>query len=199
MPVVYTVVASKPALHIYQIRDREGNEHVVHQNLLLQVNFLPLDEALGGDAAPVSLPASNMTNAPPTSYWHVPEMSGLETAAATVEPSLAGSFSSVDDWDEVCTTSWVNKQSSTNESPGSDCPPPPSVAASPPSDGPATAVAPLQPTSAHSNPLHASNADSQLTSWYGRIIRPVCHLIESVAQLESIHGVEPSPHSVIHV
>ena len=59
--------------------------------------LLPLDEALGGDAAPVSLPASNVTNAPPTSYWHMPEMFGLETAVATVEPSLAGSLSSVDD------------------------------------------------------------------------------------------------------
>lgn len=32
--VVYTVVASTPALHIYHIRDRDGNEHVVHRNLL---------------------------------------------------------------------------------------------------------------------------------------------------------------------
>lgn len=29
-PVVHSVVASKPALHIYRITDREGNERVVH-------------------------------------------------------------------------------------------------------------------------------------------------------------------------
>jgi len=32
-PVVYTVVASKPALHIHRIRNREGHERVVHRNM----------------------------------------------------------------------------------------------------------------------------------------------------------------------
>ncbi|RXN21393.1 ephrin type-B receptor 2-like protein [Labeo rohita] len=41
-PVVYTVVASKPSIHVYRISDRAGNERTVHRNLLLQVNFLPL-------------------------------------------------------------------------------------------------------------------------------------------------------------
>ncbi|TWW62576.1 hypothetical protein D4764_04G0012230 [Takifugu flavidus] len=44
--VVYDVVASKPDLHIYKIRDQAGNEKTVHRNLLLQVNFLPLDVSL---------------------------------------------------------------------------------------------------------------------------------------------------------
>lgn len=55
------VVASKPALHVYRIRDREGNEYVVHRNLLLQVNFLPLDVALNDDTPH---PADNVTNGP---------------------------------------------------------------------------------------------------------------------------------------
>lgn len=88
LPVVHTVVASKPALHIYRIRDPEGNERVVHRNLLLQVNFLPLEEALDDDAP--------VTNAPPESDWHETDVSGLDTAAAMAEPSLAGSLSSVD-------------------------------------------------------------------------------------------------------
>lgn len=90
MPIVYTVVAFKPALHIDWIKDQEGNERVGHRNLLLQVNFL--DEALDGDASPVPMPASSMTNAPPTSDWHESEISGLDTAAATVAPSVAGSL-----------------------------------------------------------------------------------------------------------
>lgn len=106
-PTVYTVVPAKPTLHIYRIRDQDGHEYVVHKNLLLQVNFLPLDETLDDDAAPLSVPASSVTNAPPPSDWHKTEMSGLDTAAATVEPSLAGSLSSVDDWDDGRTASWV--------------------------------------------------------------------------------------------
>ncbi|KAL0194549.1 hypothetical protein M9458_008121 [Cirrhinus mrigala] len=43
-PVVYTVVASKPSIHIYRISDQAGNEGTVHRNLLLQVNFLPLPD-----------------------------------------------------------------------------------------------------------------------------------------------------------
>ncbi|KAJ8290844.1 hypothetical protein GJAV_G00018250 [Gymnothorax javanicus] len=43
-PTVYFAVARKPPLHIYKIRDQDGNERVVHRNLLLHVDFLPLDE-----------------------------------------------------------------------------------------------------------------------------------------------------------
>ena len=47
---MYTVIASKPALHVYRIRDDLGNEKVVHRNLLLEVNFLPLSEKLDGSS-----------------------------------------------------------------------------------------------------------------------------------------------------
>ncbi|KAL2090434.1 hypothetical protein ACEWY4_015122 [Coilia grayii] len=47
---IFTVVATKPALHVYRIRDSNGNEKVVHRNLLLGVNFLPLDEKLDGSS-----------------------------------------------------------------------------------------------------------------------------------------------------
>ncbi|CAI5678545.1 unnamed protein product [Oreochromis niloticus] len=50
-PVVYTVVDLDPALHICRIRDKEGHERVVHRNLLLQVNFLPLETTLNNGAA----------------------------------------------------------------------------------------------------------------------------------------------------
>ena len=178
---------------------------------LLQVNFLPLDEALDGNAAPVSpvsMPALvtlDVTNAPPTSAWHKTGMSGLETAAATGEPSLAGSLSSVDDWDDGRTASWVCEQSSIDESPDSDCPPPPSEVPSPASRGPVgavdspTAVPAPPPQPSPANLPQASYVDSQLTSLFGRVIGPVCRLIEFMAQFESILGVEPSSRAVIHV
>ncbi|XP_056156132.1 uncharacterized protein rbbp8l [Lampris incognitus] len=85
------------------------------------------------------MPASSMANAPPKSDWNETEMSRLDTEAVTVEPSLGGSLLSVDDWDDGSTASWVREQSSIAESSGSDHSPPPSVAASPASDDPATA------------------------------------------------------------
>ncbi|KAK5848028.1 hypothetical protein PBY51_005684 [Eleginops maclovinus] len=75
-PTVYTVVAAKPAIHIYWIRDQGGHERVVHRNLLLQINFLPVDETLDDEATPVSVPASSVANAPPPSDWLETEMSG---------------------------------------------------------------------------------------------------------------------------
>ncbi len=41
-PTMYSIVSSNPSLHIYEIRDSSGREKVVHRNLLLPVNFLPL-------------------------------------------------------------------------------------------------------------------------------------------------------------
>ena len=85
-----------------------------------------------------------MTSASPTSYWHMSEESEVETAAA-VETSLAGLLLRVDDWDKGCTAPWVCEQSSIDEFPDANCPASFSVASSPLSDGPATAVDSLTP------------------------------------------------------
>lgn len=99
-PTVYTIVAAKPTLHIYRIRDQDGNERVVHRNLLLQVNFLPLNAALDDDCAPMSRFAFSEISGPPPSDCGKTEMSGLDTAAATVDPPLASTTSSVGDMDD---------------------------------------------------------------------------------------------------
>lgn len=204
LPVVHTVVALKPALHIYRIRDPEGNERVVHRNLLLQVNFLPLEEALDDDA-PMSMPAPSVTDDPPESDWHETDVSGLNTAAATAEPSLAGSRLSVDSWDDSRTASWVREQSYIDGPPDSTCTPPPSVAASPANVGPASALDPstafpaLLSRPSPVNQPQASNADGPLTSRFGRVIKPLCRLIESMVQLEPVLGVQSGPPSVLHV
>uniref|UniRef100_A0AAV2JJ45 Uncharacterized protein n=1 Tax=Knipowitschia caucasica TaxID=637954 RepID=A0AAV2JJ45_KNICA len=41
---VYTVVDANPNIHVYKISDVDGRTKVVHRNLLLNVNFLPLPD-----------------------------------------------------------------------------------------------------------------------------------------------------------
>jgi hypothetical protein len=50
---VYTVVGVNPSINVYKIQDAVGHTRVVHRNLLLEVNFLPLpglDQAESADA-----------------------------------------------------------------------------------------------------------------------------------------------------
>lgn len=68
-PMVYTVVVKNPKTHIYKISDVSGQHKVVHRNLLLNVNFLPVqnpqeNELLDGpsdaDAFSTSLEADGL-------------------------------------------------------------------------------------------------------------------------------------------
>ena len=50
---MYTVVGVNPSINVYKIQDAVGHTRVVHRNLLLEVNFLPLpglDQAESADA-----------------------------------------------------------------------------------------------------------------------------------------------------
>lgn len=189
-PVMYTVIASKPALHIYRIRDQEGNERVVHRNLLLQVNFLPLDTSLDDDVNHALQPAASAINVSPVPSQHGTERSVVDTVAVTVEPSLADSLSSVGECSDARTASWVEQQSTVHF---------------PPSEAPPALSGPGGPD-IHPNPSLASSDLSQdldmgrrLTTRFGRVIKPVCRLIESMVQLESFLGVDQGPSPVVHV
>nr|XP_061815063.1 uncharacterized protein LOC133605782 [Nerophis lumbriciformis] len=193
LPVIHTVVASKPDLHIYRIKDPEGNERVVHRNLLLQVIFLPLDGALEDDAGPVVMPA--------TAVFDGCESEVSDTAAATVGTSHAGSLLSADACDDGRTDSWVHEQSSFDEPQCSES----AKVVSPPDSGHIAALDPPIALSAPSlqlvpvSPPQASGAENQFASRFGRVIKPVYRFIESMVQLESILGVEPGSHTVISV
>ncbi|KAJ8406904.1 hypothetical protein AAFF_G00291800 [Aldrovandia affinis] len=109
-PAVYTVVASKPQFHIYKIRDRDGQVRTVHRNLLLAVNFLPLDNTLFAedDLRSVDTVSHDPSNVP-------------DPEAAVSEPESVAEHSVVDSssWLNVSernrTASWVCDQSCTAE------------------------------------------------------------------------------------
>lgn len=217
-PSVCTVVAAKPALHIYRIRDQDGCERVVHRNLLLQVNFLPLNDTHDTHddvAVPLSTPARSVADVPSQSGWHDTETAALDTAAAAAEPSLAGSLLNVSEWENGRTASWVHEQSSIDDPPAQDsllAPPPlaslapaaPTGVIDPPPasvlDQPQVFSAPLPcPPPASSGSFLRRNVEDGLTSRFGRVIRPVCRLIESMTQLETLLGFEQNSNAVINV
>lgn len=86
---------------------------MAHQNLRLQVNFLPLVDFLhGADMDQLSVSAFSMTEAP--------SPSGLDTAAATAKESLTGFVLRASEWDDDCTASWVYEQRLVHSSSGED-------------------------------------------------------------------------------
>lgn len=200
-PVIYTVVESKPALHIYQIRDQDGNECVVHHNLLLQVNFMPLDATLDDN---VAHPAANITDGPSMADVHEPDMSVVDPGAATVVTSLADPLSYISECNENHTMSWVWEQSPSDTDLITDPPHPPEVSSSVLSGLIGKGASPDSSTESQSPPIDPtdpteSDISCRLSSWFGRIIKLVCHLIESMAQVETLLDIEQVQSSVMHM
>ncbi|KAK0133435.1 Retrovirus-related Pol polyprotein from transposon 412 [Merluccius polli] len=197
-PVVHTVVASKPSLHIYKIRDRVGHERVVHRNLLLQVSFLPLDESLD------TLGVGSVNDGCPMSNLPESEASANETDCGAVDPTMADSLSWVSGGNDDRTASWVKEQSPVRDEDaagGRDLP----TLISPALDGLAGAGTPLSSPSSepHVSPAidaqpQSSHTGDRHTSRFGRVIKPVLRFIESMAQLETVLGDRPVS-TVIHV
>ena len=57
-PTMYTIIDRNPRTHVYKVRDDSGRNKVVHQNLMLDVSFLPVpeqsSEELNEDASDVA-------------------------------------------------------------------------------------------------------------------------------------------------
>uniref|UniRef100_A0A669EIA0 Gypsy retrotransposon integrase-like protein 1 n=1 Tax=Oreochromis niloticus TaxID=8128 RepID=A0A669EIA0_ORENI len=199
-PVVYTVVDLDPALHICRIRDREGHERVVHRNLLLQVNFLPLDTTLNDDAAH---PAVSVVSGSPESDLDGSVTSFGDTGAVPPATRTVASVSSIGERDDR-TLSWIHQQSAADpvEDGVHETPP---IMDVPDLGGLAgDGASPDSPAAFPSHSFHSLepenvDVDQGLNTRFGRIIKPVRRLIESMAQLETLLGVEPVQAAVIDV
>ncbi|KAJ8373066.1 hypothetical protein AAFF_G00271940 [Aldrovandia affinis] len=164
----------KPQFHIYKIRDRDGQVRTVHRNLLLAVNFLPLDNTLFAedDLRSVDTVSHDPSNVP-------------DPEAAVSEPESVAEHSVVDSssWLNVSernrTASWVCDQSCTAEvesvngvSVGRASSPTVSV---PSTDATALPSPPPVPLS-HALPLTGilpQGPENSVRSRYGRVVRPV--------------------------
>ncbi|KAJ8332253.1 hypothetical protein SKAU_G00427360 [Synaphobranchus kaupii] len=186
-PAVYTVVASKPHLHIYKIRDCNGQVRTVHRNLLLSVNFLPLDNTLFAEDDLQSVDAVS----------HDPSTSDvLDREAAVSEPDSAAEHSVVDSSSRLnmCerdhTASWVCDQSghagveSVNDSlddlPVSRAP---SLTVHVPSND-AAAIPSQSPVPLYHAPpftdILSQGPENSVRSRCGRVVKPVHMLIETM-------------------
>ena len=219
---MYTVVASKPSIHVYKIRDRAGNERIVHRNLLLQVNFLPLLEP---EMASTDREVADVLACSVPSRMSVARSGGLTEQTRSVESFYNAEIESAGNADDgqneaeelshadsmsnisivaTCgdarTSSWVHSQLSNQEEPNAQV----DVSVT---DDDTVAVAgaihsPQIPVSAsepfRQDPVADLDTDDRYTTRLGRVIRPVRRLIESMVQLETLLGME-SVSPVIHV
>ncbi|XP_078795957.1 uncharacterized protein LOC144988823 [Oryzias latipes] len=164
-PIIYTVVASKPAIHIYRIRDAHGNERVVHRNLLLDINFLPLMVDIDNNA---SCSVSETAN----TAQEGAALSVVDAEAGTVESSLAESLTWPSESADDRTSEWVRQF-------------PTSVPDNVTSPGVQSCDDSVHPISCPSEP----HIVEQPTTRFGRVIEPVCRLIDSMAQIEILLDV----------
>lgn len=84
---VYSVVDVNPNIHVYKISDREGHTKIVHKNLLLDVNFLPIPDLhnkMGTTdfsllSEPFHMDSSiDTASVSRTGEWSLNEMSGVQ-------------------------------------------------------------------------------------------------------------------------
>lgn len=138
--VVYTVVASKPSIHVCKICDRAGKEHIVHCNLLLQVNFLPLPETEivssdHGDAETFIYSVPSQMSAATccgglTGHTHNDDSSCIDEIESTEHADdkqneakelsqafYVSNISSIATCDDDCTSSWVHSLLPNQEEP----------------------------------------------------------------------------------
>ncbi|XP_039543416.1 uncharacterized protein LOC120490097 [Pimephales promelas] len=178
-PTMYSVVASKPSLHIYKIRDRSGHEKVVHRNLLLPVNFLPLPSTdISVDDGATGAPCSTSSQ------------SVCDVAESTLP--VTDDLSHIAVCDDDRTASWVSSHSSPSVSEAqNDLPVDHDTVTSA-----SFSTVPV-PSSSH-DPMVDNHPDDRYTTRLGRVIKPVRRLIESMVQLETLLGID-SLSPVIHV
>ncbi len=217
-PVVYTVVASKPSIHVYRICDRAGNERTVHRNLLLQVNFLPLpdtdsdssgQEDAGTPTCRVPSESEPTRSGGLTAQTHsdacsyIAEIEPADERNEAEELSQADSMSNISNvaaCDDDRTISWVHSQLPCRQVPN------PHLAVPVADDNTvAGAGADLFPQNTVydgvpvvQDSIADLNTADRYSTRFGRVIKPVHRLIESMVQLETLLGLD-SGSSVIHV
>lgn len=81
--VIYTAVETNPKPHIYRISDVTGHCKVVHRNLLLDVNFLPVQDAQETQSLNVSSEANGLSGGS-----EVDEFDSLEKESSQTRTSL---------------------------------------------------------------------------------------------------------------
>ncbi|KAJ8010022.1 hypothetical protein DPEC_G00070650 [Dallia pectoralis] len=184
---VYTVVGANPNIHVYKIQDAEGRTKVVHRNLLLEVNFLPLagmDESQDTNADDQSLVSEESVLEDSDCGDDTAWMSGLLTqdesqnlsnsrdgeSLAVLSPEVPLESESADS-EEV-------DQSSPVRSPVGAISDYPSISPAP-SD---ILHSPHAAALVHTDPHTQTAVDGNVRTRAGRVVKSVSRLIESMVQ-----------------
>ncbi|XP_024118290.1 uncharacterized protein LOC112139697 [Oryzias melastigma] len=179
---VYTVVDVKPDIHVYTIQDTAGRTRVVHRNLLLGVNFLPVSEQDSGtDTHSLDVSVEDEVS---DSAGH-----GSDDGESSLFAILPQDISEHDlshplDGRQSTDSPVVVSTSPVIDDPVQRDPPASSVGAV--SDD--SLSAPVVTTTRHADLRAQTGSDSQVKTRAGRLVKSVNRLIESMVQVPFLKG-----------
>lgn len=192
---VYTVVGANPNIHVYKIQNAEGRTRVVHRNLLLEVNFLPLsrmDESQDTHAHDQSLVSEESVQEDCDCDDDRASVSMLLTqddSAQNLSNSRDGEILAVLSpevpLESESTDSEELDQSSSVQSPVGAITDNPSISPAPQSD---ISHSPHADALVHTDPHAQTAADGLVRTRAGRVVKSVNRLIESMVQKPFLRG-----------
>lgn len=192
---VYTVVGANPNIHVYKIQDAEGRTRVVHRNLLLEVNFLPLsgmDESQDTHANDQSLASEESAQEDcdcDDDRASVSELLTQDDSAQNLSNSRDGESLAVLSPEVPLESESADSeeldQSSSVQSPVGAITDYPSISPAPQSD---ISHSPHADALVHTDPHTQTAADGLVRTCAGRVVKSVNRLIESMVQKPFLRG-----------
>lgn len=184
---VYTVVGVNPDIHVYKIQDAAGHTKVVHRNLLLEVNFLPLsgmdraEDTCASDQSFISEESDQDNVGDGTTSMlgqldlddNAQDLSGLcmDGEGLDVSPSADSPESESADSEEQIQPGAVSGPAGAFDDPTTSLAPHTDMS---PSSGADASV--------HIGPCTHTGADDRVRTRAGRLVKSVNRLIESMVQ-----------------